>query len=69
MLHCFNHLHGPLLDSLEYVHVWQLSSGYNIADVSQPVLSRKKGHIPDPAGSALPDQAQDTIVLSVASTC
>ncbi|KAK4828308.1 hypothetical protein QYF61_025320 [Mycteria americana] len=58
MLQSINHLHGPSLDSLQYVHV-SLVLGSSALDT----VFQGKVHLPQPAGNTPPDAAQDTISL------
>lgn len=65
MLQVLNHLHGPSLDSLQYVHV---STGEPKTEPSfpgavSPALSKEKEHLPHPGGNTPPNANQDTFSL------
>lgn len=67
MLQSLNHLCGPFLDSLEYVHIFLVLGNPEPGTVLQvwhhQCWVKGKDHFPWTAGGALPNTAQDTISL------
>lgn len=61
MLQSFNYVSGPLLDFLQYVHVFSSAGVHSTPDISHQCWGEGKDHLSGPAGNTSPDTVQDTL--------
>lgn len=61
MLQSLNHVHGPLLDLLQYVAISVVLGSSALDPTVQMCLTRAEGkdHLPQPVGDTLLNTAQD----------